>query len=227
MQYISRTNDSSKIDLAILNADKLINISLHTDSTCLFPYSFNYSFHEVDIMKAPWYSAMAQGKALSVFCRLYELTSDDRYIEIADKIFNSFYRFKYNSDPWISCIDKDGALWLEEYPHEEPSHVLNGMIFAIYGIYDYYILNNSEEAKVMLKASLTTIKNNLENYRQIDDLSYYSLKYDHKIDYYQRIHIQQLHDLSAITDDNYFSDMADLMQEDFNIWIGNNPPKKD
>ena len=122
-----------------------MGISLAIDSTLLFPYSYNYDFYDRDRMVAPWYSGMAQGKVLSLFSRLYELTSNKDFLIIADKIYGSFYRLKATHSDWVSCIDQDGNLWIEEYPHIQPSHVLNGMVFAIFGIYDYYIINKTED----------------------------------------------------------------------------------
>ena len=34
--------------------------------------------------------------------------------------------------------DEHGNIWLEEYPTIPTSHVLNGFIYAIFGIYDLY-----------------------------------------------------------------------------------------
>jgi hypothetical protein len=120
-------------DLAIKHADKLMGIGLQIDSTILFPYCFNYKFYDRDLMEAPWYSAMAQGKALSLFSRLYEVTGEQKYFRIAKRINRSFSRMKPTHHIWFTCVDEDNHLWLEEYPFEAPSHVLNGMIFAIDG----------------------------------------------------------------------------------------------
>ena len=138
LDIYTRTKDETYLLRAVKHADKLLGISLQIDSVIFFPYSFNYKFYDRDMMQAPWYSAMAQGKTLSLFSRLYEITSDEKYLTIASKIYSTFSHLKATHDPWISCIDNDGSLWFEEYPFEEPSHVFNGMIFAIYGVYDYY-----------------------------------------------------------------------------------------
>ena len=35
---------------------------------------------------------------------------------------------------------------LEEYPGSPPDHTLNGFIFALYGVYDYYVITRSDAA---------------------------------------------------------------------------------
>ena len=49
-------------------------------------------------------------------------------------------------NPWISGIDGDNYLWLEEYPDsDQPNKTLNGKIFAIYGLYDFYQLTGNQD----------------------------------------------------------------------------------
>lgn len=209
-----RTNDRKCLEVLKAHAEKFIGIGVEIDGTILFPYVFDYNFNSRDLMKAPWYTAMAQGEILCVFSRLYELTGDKDYHETATKIFKSFSRFKGKYGQWVSCIDKHGNLWLEEYPSEQPSHVLNGMIFAIFGIYDYYLINRGENELKMLKAAITTIKKNMDHYRNEDNLSYYSMKYSVINPNYHPIHIKQLRLLHAISGIRDFEEMAELFEQD-------------
>src|SRR6056297_2591984 len=61
--------------------EKLEGISLKVDSAIYFPYSFNFALHgcRKETMKAPWYSGMAHGQALSLFIRTYKQTGEDKY----------------------------------------------------------------------------------------------------------------------------------------------------
>lgn len=209
-----RTGDSTCLSLSIAHANKLIGISLMVDTTILFPYSFDYPWNDRDQMVAPWYSAMAQGKALSLFSRLFEITSDKRYLNITHKIFKSFGRLKGAYEPWISCIDKNNNLWFEEYPYERSIHVLNGMNFAIYGIYDYYLITKTKESLIFLKAALTTIKRNMHLYRDVNKVSYYSLKYDVKVPQYHQVHIDQFRMFYNMTGILDFRDMSETLEGD-------------
>ena len=53
-----------------------------------FPYRFDFPFHgdTLDNMHAHLYSAMAQGKMLSFFVRLYEITKEQQYFTISEMI---------------------------------------------------------------------------------------------------------------------------------------------
>ena len=56
--------------------------------------------------------------------------------------------------------DKEGFVWYEEYPslENEPPHVLNGFIFALFGLYDYYKATESEEALELFNQGIKTLK---------------------------------------------------------------------
>lgn len=199
---------------------KLIDVSLKLDSSIFFPYTFAFPLHGCDqeTMMSPWYSGMAQGQALSFFCRLYEATKDKEVLDQCEKVFNSFTRLKGQGfDPWVSCIDKDGYLWLEEYPRDLPAFTLNGMIFAIYGLYDYYRITSSELVLKYLYASITTIKDNILRFRCEDDVSYYCLKHNNfkgRNPSYHKVHIRELKKLTDITGDPYFKEIAEIFYKD-------------
>jgi hypothetical protein len=199
-------------------AEKLEAISLNLGETMYFPYVFDLSLHSIEeeTVESPWYGAMAQGIALSFFCRLYEETGDDKYLAISHKVFQSFLPLKGSGHhPWVSCVDKNGYLWLEEYPLEVPTMALNGKNYAIYGIYDYYRVTKKQEAKIFLMASLTTVKDNIEKYRRENDMSVYCLKHNVQSEVHHFVHAKQLHYFYLITGDVYFEDMANVLETDY------------
>jgi heparosan-N-sulfate-glucuronate 5-epimerase len=81
--------------------------------------------HTYDL-RAPWISAMAQGEAASFLVRLQRATGDERYGEAARKAL----------EPMPMAWLPDGSPFPQEYPTDPPSHVLNGGIFAIWGLHD-------------------------------------------------------------------------------------------
>jgi hypothetical protein len=184
----------------------------------LFPYTFDFPLHnfENEKMKAPWYSGMAQGLSLSAFIRLHKLTSNKEYLKISDKIFNSFYLYKDKYEPWIVFVDKNGYLWIEEYPMEQLTHVLNGFIFSIYGLYDYYLCKENIKCKELIQASLITIKKYLPLFRKKDEPSLYCLKHKIQSIKYHDIHISQLNMLYKFTGDNFFSEWRQKFINDYN-----------
>jgi hypothetical protein len=206
-----QTNNPEYLDRAKLFAQKLIEISSESKDAIYFPCNFDFPLHgqEEEKMIAPWYSGMGQGEALSAFVRLYKITEENEYLEIAEKIFRSFTYLKGENEPWIVYVDEAGYLWIEEYPREEPTHVLNGFIFGIYGLYDYYLLKKDTLSKQLLQASITTIRQYISEFRNEGDISFYCLKHKVKSVRYHRIHIDQLAMLYRITGDDYFQTISD------------------
>lgn len=214
--YYSTRNDTILNQLRSI-ADKLICLSLNIDSASFTPYSFSFALHGIkeQNLLSPWYSGMSQGQILSFYSRLYKVTKQEKYLKASHKVFNSFLMLKgQGKTPWISCIDKNSNLWLEEYPMETPCFTLNGMIFAIYGVYDYYLLTLDQKALQIIEASLTTIKNNIAKYRNENDFSYYCLKHKVKNEGYHYIHIGQLKMLYKITNDPFFLEMSKKFESD-------------
>lgn len=212
-----QSKNEKDLEEVVKIANKLTTVALEADGTLLFPYVYDFVLHGrryIDKMEAPWYSALAQGQVLSLFVRLYEETGDSLYLDLSSKVFNSFYRHKYNHDVWISCIDQNNNIWFEEYPADMPCFTLNGMVYAIYGIYDFYRITKRADAKELLSASITTIENNIDRYRNEGEVSYYCLKHAVGAAAYHGIHIQQLNTLYLITGEQRFKETAEEFKGD-------------
>jgi len=212
-----QTGDPEYLDRAELFAQKLREISIEVKEAIYFPYTFDIPVHghPVDQMVAPWYSGMAQGQSLSAFVRLYSVTGKREYLKTSENIFQSFLYLREESDPWTAFVDTSGYYWIEEYPMEVPGQVLNGFIFAIYGLYDYYLLTKDIVSRLLLQASITTIQRYISEYRNEGGISYYCLKHKHQDGGYHMIHIDQLYTLYRITGDDYFLEMAHNFEADY------------
>ena len=113
-------------------------------------------------------------------------------------------------------IDKNNYLWLEEYPFEEgPIHVLNGMVFSIQGLYEYYKTTGNKDALFLLKASMKTIKDHILEYRNKNGISFYSMKYKETKAEYHPVHVYLLRYLFVWSNDPFFNEMADLFKQDY------------
>lgn len=209
----AKTSDKKYLNLLDKHLDLLVNISFRKDSAMFFPYNFAYDVHQNSNWRfdSPWYSGMAQGKILSIFSRAFELTGQEKYLLIAEQIFNSFFFLKGEKEPWVARYDDHGCYWIEEYPLEQPGLTLNGFMFAMDGLYDYYRITKTEKSKQLLKKSLNTIKNHISLYRRKGKDSYYCLEHRHLHgdSTYHLIHIGQLEYLYMFTDDIFFKNMAD------------------
>jgi putative cell wall-binding protein len=145
------------LDLAIANANRLLDRAVRHQGAIFFPYGFDFYLHGRGTMRAPWYSGMAQGIALSGFVRLYQLTHDARWLQAANETYASFLVGRDSGGPWVTSTD-NGLLWFELYPWTPNDHTYNGHNWAIYGLYDYWRLTGSTEAQQLIVAGLTTSK---------------------------------------------------------------------
>jgi hypothetical protein len=164
----------------------------------------------------PWYSGMSQGTSLSAFLRLYEQTGKQEYRDVADDIFASFERLGPRDDePWTVMVDDDGYYWIEEYPHDPPTHVLNGFNVGLWGLYEYWLLTQTERSRALLEAAITTVERYIEEFRVPGEVSWYGLNRGYRgNEYYHAVHIRQLRQLHRITDDPYFAEMEAAFDED-------------
>lgn len=143
------------LDIAMANANRLLERAVRHQGAIFFPYPFDYYLHGRGTLRAPWYSGMAQGIALSGFVRLYELTGDNRWLQAAHETYASFKVSRDSGGPWVTSTD-NGRLWLELYPWQPLDHTYNGHNFAIYGLYDYWGLTGNTEAHQLMMGALTT-----------------------------------------------------------------------
>jgi hypothetical protein len=79
-----------------------------------------------------WYSGMAQGLAISVLLRAFDLTAEQSYRDAAGAAAILLHRPVGSG----GCADFDelGRPFFEECPSDPPSHILNGAVFALIGL---------------------------------------------------------------------------------------------
>jgi heparosan-N-sulfate-glucuronate 5-epimerase len=162
-----------------------------------------------------WASAMSQGEVISFYLRMYQITNDKSLLETAIKAYD-FMKFDV-SEGGVRRYDKDRNLWFEEYPTKEPSLVLNGFIYALFGLYDLYRVTKIERVKNDIDLCITTLKENISKY----DVGYWSL-YDqmHKelVKYYyqKNVHVPQMEALYDLTGEEIFKFYAEKWKKTIN-----------
>jgi heparosan-N-sulfate-glucuronate 5-epimerase len=134
------------------------------------------------------YSAMAQGEAISVLVRAYSVIKEEAYLEGARRALT----------PMLTPIEKGGTSWLtseglvlEEIPFRTPKTILNGWIFALYGLYDLTIADDSLEARRGLENTLNALLASLHKY-DAGFWSFYDTSNTLAGPFYHRLHISQL-----------------------------------
>jgi hypothetical protein len=214
-----RTSDTALLRLAEAYGRRLVAEADTFDGHLFFPYTFDYSVHQNEQWKltADWYSGMAQGEAVGLFCRLFEATCDSLWFAYATQTLGSLTHERDDGFPWVVFTDSIGCFWIEEYPTTETSKTLNGFIYALYGVYDYYRIAGDSLSKRLLTRSMSTIKNYLPLFRRPDSVSYYNLTYRHYAENYHEVHIEQLRKLYLFSGDTTFAAYADSFRADWQV----------
>jgi heparosan-N-sulfate-glucuronate 5-epimerase len=173
---------------------------------------WNHHFHWEyrSRLRAPWPSGLAQSQGISVLVRAHEETGKAIYLEYARMAFQPLQ--KEIRDGGMIHVDERGDSWLEEYIVSPPTHILNGFMWAMWGVYDYLLTTQDTVAQRIFEASVRTLRNNLARY----DLGFWSL-YEQSgtwlqmvaSPFYHQLHIAQLRVMHFLTEEALFLDYAD------------------
>jgi len=160
-------------------------------------------------LKAPWYSALSQGQGISLLVRAHQETGNARYLEAAQHAFQSFLHATGKGG--VTYVDPDGYTWFEETIVDPPTHILNGFIWASWGLHDYYLHTGSSDAQQLFTKAVRTLRDRL----YLFDVGFWSL-YEQAgkhlkmlaSPFYHRLHIVQLQVMHRLTGDAFFQDYA-------------------
>ena len=161
----------------------------------------------------PWQSAFSQARGISILTRAYQLSNDESYATAAQEALKSFlYPVEQGG---VTSFTKEGPFY-EEYTATVPTLVLNGMIFALCGVYDLVrAFPENQTAKQVFDNGIKTLEKILPRF----DMGFWS-KYDLcEADWYpilnpatigyQRLHATQLELLYIITQKEVFKTYAE------------------
>lgn len=185
---------------AIIQADWLLNAIKYTDNNVgRLEYAFDYGSYEM-IQKENYISGIAQAQALSLLIRIFQITGDNKYLMGIEGLFQSFM-FDVHEGGVIN-YDEKNRLYIEEIITEKVSCVLDGFMYGIFGVYDYYLFSGSEDARGIFEQACHTLSEILPDF----DLKFWSradcyLK-SPKMPasaFYHNVHIHQLTALYRIT----------------------------
>lgn len=207
------TDDFGKMFLADVNARDLLK---HAADGWVLEYGFDFSLHGdvANTIHAPWRSAMAQGLFLSLATRLQAATEDPYWLEAAHGVFATLH--DESSPKWVTFTDPDGYTWLEEYAGDvEPMRVLNGHIFAMYGLYDYWQATQHADALALFNRAAATVLRYVPHLHVPGQVSWYGMRIQDnpkaQSPKYHAIHIRQLGMLANMTGDREFRELAGLL----------------
>jgi len=216
-----QSGDPRYLDYAEKSAQALTDRAIRSNGGLYFPYHFDFSVYGGQLIySAPWYSGMAQGTLLSCYSRLYHFTHDPKYRFWADSTFVTFSDYDSAMSPvYITENDSlslgDGYFWVEEYPSPVRRFVLNGSISGAFGLYDYWWVFGSTQAKRLFSMEMSSVMDHVLEFRNPGDISYYCLKFKFKDPYYHDLHQQLLNQCYLYTGDQRFQALANLLYADY------------
>ncbi|MBN2031004.1 hypothetical protein JW824_12265 [bacterium] len=151
-----QTQDGKYIDVLLIQSDWLVD---HQENG---KWAYNFEIHERSLQKG-WISAMAQGQAISLLLRAWQFTEDSSYFQSAQESLSLFkLDLKENG---VSFYESDSSIWFEEYPDPfNPTHVLNGHIWALFGLWDYYRVTHDSVARQLFDAGIQAVEDQIDCY---------------------------------------------------------------
>jgi hypothetical protein len=141
---------------------------------------------------------MAQGLGISVLLRAFQETGKQRYLDRARLALNAF---RYTVDEGgVASIEEGGAVFYEELAQGPATHTLNGFIYSLWGIYDFYRVTGEALALRLFQQGVATLERHIEDYDS-GSWSFYDLGSRPRLASlgYHKLHIAQLYAMHNIT----------------------------
>jgi hypothetical protein len=211
-RFCETSNDARR--QKTLQAADWLTANLEQNPHGLWVWNHHFDWDYRDTLKAPWYSGLAQGQGVSLLLRAHALSENDKYQRAAEKAFVALTRpmaeggvlFEDESE------NNDKNLWIEEYLVDPPTHILNGFMWALWGVFDFWRARGDASAKAIFDRGVKTLLHNLARF----DTGYWSL-YEQSgtrlkmlaSPFYHRLHVVQLRVMSRLTGDARFAVIAD------------------
>lgn len=183
----------------IKNVALFMTSSLRKNDKGVLVWMHDFDFEYDSLLKAPWYSGLAQGQGVSFLCRASSILEDAGLIEYIMQASDSLFK---NLSEGGTLYTENQDVWLEEYITEKPTHILNGFIWGLWGLWDLYHHISHKPALSLFERLVATLEKNLHRY----DTGYWSL-YDlsHKpmpnpaSPFYHDLHIIQMDIMHRLT----------------------------
>lgn len=220
--YYVRTKDSLRKQKFLTVADWLRD-NLVPNASGLPVWMHNFDWEYRDTLRAPWYSGLAQGQGISVLVRAYRETGQQEYLDAATRAAQAFHVDV--KDGGVACRDERKNLWIEEYVVFPPTHILNGFLWASWGIYDYLLATGDARMQELFKAIIATLRDQLARF----DTGFWSL-YEQSgtrlqmiaSPFYHALHIVQLEVMHKITGEPFFAQFAERWRGYQTNWFKRN-----
>ncbi len=195
-----------------LKAADWLTANLEQNAHGLWVWNHHFDWEYRDTLKAPWYSGLAQGQGVSLLLRAHTHahSEGERYQRAAEKAFVALTRPIAKGG--VLFEDQEKNQWIEEYLVDPPTHILNGFMWALWGVFDFWLARADTSAKELFDRGVETLVHNLARF----DTGYWSL-YEQSgtrlkmlaSPFYHQLHIVQLRVMSKLTGDARFAAVAE------------------
>lgn len=196
----------------INSANWLVENSKEKKEYALWEYEYPWRFY--GWISPPYVSALAQAKGLQVLILAHELTENEKYINLSNKIINSFL-IDYDKGGFISNENiGNNSIFLHiiAKPGLPKTYVLNGHTQALITLWKYYEKTHDPIAKEIFDKGINFLKGNLFKYDS-GYWSYYDLMENWSMINYHKGQIQQLKILYEITKESVLKDFANRFEK--------------
>ncbi len=204
--YIETGDDAVK-DIFLKQVQWLkTHYTVINDNTIGYQYDFPWLSYG---LSTGWYSGLAQGQIISVFARAYDLTGDKTLIPLMVKSKNLM--LLPVKEGGLMAHTPEGYIWVEEYPSEKPSLVLNGFVSTVLGLYDYMsFFPEDENTRCFYNHCIDSLKKTIAYYDTGDWLVYDRYQDNHIMpvnERYMRFQTKQMEQMYNITSDSFFLEL--------------------
>jgi len=195
-----RTGESRDAQALILVADYVLRNADCSDGGCALRMERPGKGHSGEI------SAMDQGMAMSVLGRAFRASRDLEYLNAAERCLQAFQK-SVEDDGVVSRFSAIESIWFEEHTLYPIRHILNGMVFALWGLWELVRFAGDSRAEALFSQGLSSLEKALglydtgfwSRYWVAEDERHYmaSMKY-------HNLHICQLEVLGLMTGSDSF-----------------------
>jgi len=206
----SRVSQEAKVELLGMAEDILKQA---TDKEDVISFIIDESYERFGL-SGQYLSAIVQGKAASLFIRCYQKTEDSLWLDLARKSLNHFNLTV--KEGGIKRLLPSNLEWMEEYPSEKPSMVLNGFLFWLIALCEYCAVSKDETYQIILEKHLRSAFNWLPSYKLKNGLLYSMYRWNHCNVHYMAIMKFQFEHLYQLTGIAVFDEYASHCDDNTN-----------
>ena len=139
-------------------ARELVAAGERLDAGLAWRYELNVPKYGIE---GSWYSAMAQGQAASVLVRANAVTREDAHAEAAVAAVRAMTDL---GERLGVAVPTAAGIAYEECPSDPPSLILNGWIFALWGLYDVATALGDDASGQAFEAGARTLASTIDQY---------------------------------------------------------------